>query len=574
MLLASPPAQTEGAGISAGSVSGSGSGSFSGSGIESGSGSEGMGSISGSGIAGLGNFSSNATNFASNASIVTNYETSAPMFSDSTACAAGPACPPGAYDQLSTRGGRTWIVSSGNASDFYFRVLGRVPAGLHDRVSPQTADRDLSSPNASKNASAAEELIGLKVSGRTLVVRVRDCKRTDGYLSVLVPGEHNLDWPARNFTVTVRNGVVDIFWGWEEHCNGQGWGSVYGGVGEGEGPGSGYFAANHTPCEDDPSRFVADMIQHGSDLLKMTYGHFDCGMVTTQQYHPVDGSEWYSCGKETPLTPGQYIWQLCPKSCKKCPTVLNFTKTNNNVGGNMSEENAHCQPIFTIDLDHRRAVPSGAEVKGGTAAECAERAPSCEPCEAGTFKLDAGQMACDLCPAGKFASRQGATSCLNCAQNSVSSPGSDQCSCAEGYYGSDCQKHCDAWTTCSGRGSCNENGECVCYGEFAGHDCSLCSNGMAGPECEKKCDQNTTCGGNGVCLGDGSCGCSDPYSGPDCSVCVTGLFGANCEFECGPDSCSNRGNLHPRILREGLRHLVQRFRNMQWSRQVLGVWGV
>ena len=53
------------------------------------------------------------------------------------ACAVHPACPPGAHDELGARMGRTWTVSA--AGDFYFRVLGRVPAGLHDRVCPREA---------------------------------------------------------------------------------------------------------------------------------------------------------------------------------------------------------------------------------------------------------------------------------------------------------------------------------------------------------------------------------------------------------------------------------------------------
>ena len=86
------------------------------------------------------------------------------------ACAAHPACPPGAHDELGTRMGRTWTVSA--VGDFYFRVLGRVPTGLHDRVCPPA--RGQPRPRALRPLARALPARRVRCSPYSLCALLRD----------------------------------------------------------------------------------------------------------------------------------------------------------------------------------------------------------------------------------------------------------------------------------------------------------------------------------------------------------------------------------------------------------------
>lgn len=147
------------------------------------------------------------------------------------------------------------------------------------------------------------------------------------------------------------------------------------------------------------------------------------------------------------------------------------------------------------------------------------------------------------------------------------------CVCTAGWYGDDCsQVACPsnypplAWigaekAMCSGSGAC-VNGTCQCLASFGGADCSVrvCPSMNATGH-----DSSSVCSGHGTCQPSGHCVCNPGYTGEDCfdrqcssdcgasknrGVCDTesgncdcadGWHGAQCSFRVCSDSCNGHG---------------------------------
>ena len=63
-------------------------------------------------------------------------------------------------------------------------------------------------------------------------------------------------------------------------------------------------------------------------------------------------------------------------------------------------------------------------------------------------------------------------------------------------------------TTCSGNGSCQDDGTCLCNGNFTGINCNKCNKNYYGSTCAIYCsDEQQTCGDHGVCNSLGGCTC-------------------------------------------------------------------
>lgn len=65
-----------------------------------------------------------------------------------------------------------------------------------------------------------------------------------------------------------------------------------------------------------------------------------------------------------------------------------------------------------------------------------------------------------------------ATSDLECSGNGNCNATDGICSCDAGWFAEGCAKYCDNQETCSGRGVCNENGDCVCEKGYEGIGCN------------------------------------------------------------------------------------------------------
>jgi hypothetical protein len=120
--------------------------------------------------------------------------------------------------------------------------------------------------------------------------------------------------------------------------------------------------------------------------------------------------------------------------------------------------------------------------------------------------------------------------------------------CKDGYYGLDCSKQCNI-LTCTGNRECSLKGECVCRDDYYGENCDVkcdskeCNkNGkVCGPDgtciCKKgfygeKCDKVCKDCDNGICDSDGKCKCKGRFSGEKCDKC-------DCK---GNSYCDSNGN--------------------------------
>lgn len=250
----------------------------------------------------------------------------------------------------------------------------------------------------------------------------------------------------------------------------------------------------------------------------------------------------------------------------------------------------HCEHRVTLCSGHGEARPGGGCTcdDGYSGPECADAAlcaafaaepplqiiSGCDaggamgsPCElgcvAGYFaaagnssavgrcKADAGavtasyggqQLACDPCPtllrctSGAVTCMSEATSACSMCQEGWAEPTCE--SCAMGYVGPACTP-CERETTCSGHGSCRDNGTCECdngntaESKWAGANCGTCAdghfkvanlvNGAAVVQCEpclcnghsQTCDVET-----GVCTQ-----CTDHTTGAACELCDSAASG-------------------------------------------------
>lgn len=88
--------------------------------------------------------------------------------------------------------------------------------------------------------------------------------------------------------------------------------------------------------------------------------------------------------------------------------------------------------------------------------------------------------------------------------------------CNDGYYGENCDIQCNS-AKCNNRGSCNQNGECVCVDGFDHDtDCRDCSSAFYPKRGADKCSQECSCNGHGTCDAFGNCNCEEPFTGRAC----------------------------------------------------------
>ena len=60
---------------------------------------------------------------------------------------------------------------------------------------------------------------------------------------------------------------------------------------------------------------------------------------------------------------------------------------------------------------------------------------------------------------------------MNCSFHGVFNMDNQSCVCDDEYYGANCEyKHC--LNNCNSNGLCLNNGECQCYSNYTGYDCS------------------------------------------------------------------------------------------------------
>uniref|UniRef100_A0A7S0HXF5 EGF-like domain-containing protein n=1 Tax=Hanusia phi TaxID=3032 RepID=A0A7S0HXF5_9CRYP len=136
------------------------------------------------------------------------------------------------------------------------------------------------------------------------------------------------------------------------------------------------------------------------------------------------------------------------------------------------------------------------------------------------------------------------------------------CICDTGYRGSVCSDECPGGVG----NACNLHGNCIIPG--TGSSYCLCFSGYTGTACEIECPGGALnpCSSNGECLSTGVCECNSGFSGGNCSLrcpgamsspcsdlglcvngaclCYTGFTGLNCSTECeggASNPCSYNG---------------------------------
>ena len=142
--------------------------------------------------------------------------------------------------------------------------------------------------------------------------------------------------------------------------------------------------------------------------------------------------------------------------------------------------------------------------------------------------------------------------------------GSGECTCNAGYRGLGCWIACPGAAeghVCSGHGTCDEDGACVCTRSAAeGHwaaqaDCGACTEGWSGVACALLCPSNATSGRacsdrgrcvEGRCLCDaGTCGPACESAGAACGHCDPGTWGPGCAEQCpggAASPCAGHGH--------------------------------
>jgi len=110
------------------------------------------------------------------------------------------------------------------------------------------------------------------------------------------------------------------------------------------------------------------------------------------------------------------------------------------------------------------------------------------------------------------------------------------CDCNQKFRGEACGIECPGdIIACGGHGTCGDNGSCICYASTVGWQGRSCN-----------CSSLVSCSGNGVCNGD-QCVCEGNYAGHNCGKCKKHYWGSKCQFYCNPAGgktdfgCHSRG---------------------------------
>jgi len=127
--------------------------------------------------------------------------------------------------------------------------------------------------------------------------------------------------------------------------------------------------------------------------------------------------------------------------------------------------------------------------------------------------------------------------CISCFNGN--SPYSN-CACPVDFFpsGASCSKYCNAQNTCSGKGYCDPNGNCVCNAGHQGNNCMDCQTNYkrdASGHCVY-CKADTTCFGKGTCADWENIMCRCQNFGLDpatnCGSCKAGFYGSTCSSTC------------------------------------------
>ncbi|MBL8740492.1 MAG: hypothetical protein JNK04_05340 [Myxococcales bacterium] len=115
--------------------------------------------------------------------------------------------------------------------------------------------------------------------------------------------------------------------------------------------------------------------------------------------------------------------------------------------------------------------------------------------------------------------------------------------CAPDYFGADCSLFCEPTATCSGNGSCDAVGTCVCDAGYGGASCATttCGDGfVAGPEA---CDGDGAGVGGETALCNLDCtaaACGDSIvNGSANEACDEGAETASCDDDCSDVVCGD-----------------------------------
>lgn len=118
------------------------------------------------------------------------------------------------------------------------------------------------------------------------------------------------------------------------------------------------------------------------------------------------------------------------------------------------------------------------------------------------------------------------------------------CTCDEDYYGVDCSKYCSPTQSCSGHGTCDKNGQCVCdpgnYGSQCTCNAQNCLNGGTCHASGAPSVSYLTAGMSAESLQFmiGVCNCAPTYFGPTCAVHCDASVSCHSHGNCSVSGCT------------------------------------
>eukprot|EP00659_Diplonema_papillatum_P003599 gene3599-5584_t len=343
-------------------------------------------------------------------------------------------------------------------------------------------------------------------------------------------------------------------------------------------------------CDKLCSAFAGDTVPCGSRGECLSNGECSCARDSVSGYWAGDRCE--AC---LATSDAQYVGEACTIACpnpgsKVCSghgyCVLPPQRSKAECVCYSGFCNAQCQDTCAA------TCPAQTYGVSCTACPCAATDGSCDG--------DTGQCSCF---AGKYGADCATTCDPPCTNGAcvLDTAGSPYCKCFMGYYGGQCTQVCGGAASveeacardprrcrtdgtcdcslfatevrltgnkcevtckgsggngqgCSGHGTCQGDGSCICYGDehggyWDGEGCDVCRSDRAGPQCTVLCINGRP---NGF-----SCACNDGWAGGDCTVqcngtvsstgkcvCGVGMWGEQCLKAC-PAECSQNNNANP-----------------------------